>query len=303
MKKIFLFLFVSLSFVFISCPHDCTPEEYRVFGKSIDNLPEWSKDVLASEWEPWNTEETAELKKLFKQKDSLYSNENINYRLFVSGQNIALFFDDEERSVCNPLWIWVSEYETGYNFISIPQEKEDEFVFTGHAKSNIFEKNTEENKAYVKIALLDEDASECNYILKVNNIEVINKNLTAYCNDGSVTIRYSDLVREFELNYKKEQELDPICFYFSAPINFSLIGDEDCRFDTGWFLYFNEGKSPMKKIKCDLDAKILIYELLGGTENMCHYVDIKYVSDDEITAYFYDLTAGEKKIRYIETLD
>lgn len=126
-------------FTFISCPHDCTPEEYKVQGKYIKNFPEWTKNILVSEWKPWNTNETKEFKKLFKQKESLNSG-NINYRLFVTGQNLVLFFDDEERTACNPLWIWVSGYEIGANTISIPQEKNDEFIFTGHAKSNHFEK-------------------------------------------------------------------------------------------------------------------------------------------------------------------
>lgn len=303
LKKIFLCLLVSLSFIFISCPHDCTPEEYKVFGKSIDNFPEWTKEILASDWKPWNTEETIEFKKLFKQKDNLNSDENIYYRLFVTGQNLVLFFDDEERSACNPLWIWVSEYETGRDFISIPQEKEDEFVFTGHAKSNTFEENTEENKAYVKITLLDKDTSECNYTLKINDVEIINEKMTAYIDDDCIVMRYSDLMEAYGLGDSNKQGEDPICFLFHAPARLSLIGDEDDRFCTEKFLYFNNGSNPLKEIPCDTDLKILTYELLGGTENMCHWLDIRYVSDDEIFCDFYDLEDGKKNIKYIESLD
>lgn len=303
LKKIFSVLFTSLSFIFISCPHDCTPEEYKVFGKSIENFPEWTKDVLASEWRPWNTEETAAFKKVFKQKESLNSDTDINYRLFIAKQNIVLFFNDDERTVCNPLWIWVSEYETGYDFISIPQEKEGEFVFTGHAKSNTFERNTDENRAYVKITLLDKEASECNYTLKINDVEIINEKMTAYIDDGYVEMRYSDLMRAYGLSNSNKQGEDPICFHFHAPVRLSLIGDEDNRFCTGNFLYFNEGSSPLKEILRDADLKILTYELLGGTENMCHYLDIRYVNDDEIFCDFYDLEDGKKNIKYTESLD
>ena len=188
-KKLILFLLTGLAFLFISCPHNCVPEEYKVFGKYIENFPKWTKDTLASEWKPWNTAETAEFKKLFKQKESLNSGD-INYRLFVTGQNLVLFFDDKERTVCNPLWIWVAEYEID-DSISIPQKKDDEFVFEGHAKSNTFEKNTEQNKAYVKIELLNKEIDECNYILKVNGIEIINEKMTA-CFSKHSKIHYKE---------------------------------------------------------------------------------------------------------------
>ena len=55
LKRIIILIFTSLLFTFISCPHDCTPEEYKKPGKYIDNLPEWTKDALVSEWKPWNT--------------------------------------------------------------------------------------------------------------------------------------------------------------------------------------------------------------------------------------------------------
>ena len=201
-KKLILFLLTGLAFLFISCPHDCTPEEYKVRGKYIKNFPEWTKDTLVSEWKPWNTDETEEFKKLFKQKKSLNSG-NINYRLFVTGQNLVLFFDDEERTACNPLWIWVSEYEIGANAIYIPQENDNEFIFTGHAKSNDFEKNTEQNKAYVEIKLLDKETYECNYLLKVNDVEIINEKMTAKFSK-SPEIRYTELIDTF--NYTNTEK-------------------------------------------------------------------------------------------------
>ena len=67
-KKFILFLLTGLVFLFISCPFDCTPEEIKVRGKDIDNLPEWTKDTLASEWKLWNTAETAEFKKIIQAK-------------------------------------------------------------------------------------------------------------------------------------------------------------------------------------------------------------------------------------------
>lgn len=292
LKKIFPVLFISLSFIFISCPHDCTPEEDKAQGKFIDNLPEWTKDTLASEWEKWNTEETAEFKKLlkFKQKESLNSDENINYRLFVTGQNLVLFFDDKERTYCSPLWIWVSEYETGSDSISIPQEKEDEFVFEGHAKSNLLEKNTEENKASVKITLLDKETSKCNYILEVNGREIINKEMTS-CN----ATRFDD-----DNDYIGDKKIY-LTYHFVAPycsMNFAI--DENDRFITDRFLYFEGARVPPDY---DETSKTLTYELLGGTENMCRYLDIRYVNDDEIFCDFYDLEDGKKNIKYTESLD
>lgn len=73
----------------------------------------------------------------------------------------------------------VSEYETGVIYTSVKQEKDNEFIFKGHAKSNHFESNTEQNKAYVKIELLNKETFECNYLLKVNDIEIINERMTA----------------------------------------------------------------------------------------------------------------------------
>lgn len=276
-------------FTFISCPHDCTPEEYKVRGKYIKNFPEWTKDTLVSEWKPWNTAKTAEFKKLFKQKESLNSGD-INYRLFVTGQNLVLFFDDKERTACNPLWIWVSGYEIGANTISIPQEKNDEFIFTGHAKSNHFEKNTEQNRAYVEIELLNKETDECNYILKVNGIEIINEKMTACFSEDS-KIYYKELMDTF--NYSDNKEIDAY-ESFTAPYCFEFFGDDDDRFMENMFLYF-EGIS-----KLDNDSKTLTYKLLGGTENMCRYKDIQFVSKDEINCLFYDLIDGKKKIRYTE---
>jgi hypothetical protein len=295
LKRIIILIFTSLLFTFISCPHDCTPEEYKKPGKYIDNLPEWTKDALVSEWKPWNTEETVEFKKLFKQKESLNSG-NVKYRLFVTGQNLVLFFDDEERTACNPLWIWVSEYETGDNSIFIPQEKDDEFIFTGHAKSNHFEKNTEQNKAYVKIELLNKETYECNYLLKVNDVEIINEKLTAKFSKYS-EISYKTLMDTF--NYiDKEKEYG--WKSFSAPYCIKFFGNDDDRFDNGRFLYF-EGLS--ENPVYDSTSKTLTYELLDGTENMCHYMDIQFVTKDEINCLFYDLVDGKKNIRYTEPLN
>lgn len=296
LKRIIILIFTSLLFIFISCPHDCTPEEYKKPGKYIDNLPEWTKDTLVSEWKPWNTEETVEFKKLFKQKESLNSGD-INYRLFVTGQNLVLFFDDEERTACNPLWIWVSEYETGDYDISIPQEKDDEFIFTGHAKSNHFEKNTSQNKAYVKIELLNKENYECNYLLKVNDVEIINERMTAHF-DEIVEIHYTALMDIF--GYTDKEKKHSVSLKFYAPARLSLVGDYDDRFFSKEFLYF-EGIS--KNPIYDSTSKILTYELLGGTEKMCHYMDIQFVSKDEINCLFYDLVEGKKVIRYTEPLD
>ena len=290
-KKLILFLLTGLAFLFISCPHDCTPEEYKVQGKYIKNFPEWTKDILVSEWKPWNTEATVEFKKLFKQKESLNSG-NINYRLFVTEQNIVLFFDDKERTACNPLWIWVSEYEIGANTISIPQEKNDEFIFTGHAKSNHFEKNTEQNRAYVEIKLLDKETYECNYLLKVNDVEIINEKMTACFSEDS-KIHYKELMDIF--GYTDKNKID-LSRYFYTPYSLMIFGNNDDKFKTDRFLYF-EGIS---KLNYDNDSKTLTYKLLGGTENMCRYMDIQFVSKDEINCLFYDLIDGKKKIRYTE---
>ncbi|WP_443737723.1 hypothetical protein [Treponema sp.] len=291
-KKLILFLLTGLVFLFISCLHDCTPEEYKVQGKYIKNFPEWTKDILVSEWKPWNTEATVEFKKLFKQKESLNSG-NINYRLFVTGQNLVLFFDDEERTSCNPLWIWVSEYEIGANSIYITQENDNEFIFTGHAKSNHFEKNTKQNRAYVEIKLLDKETYECSYLLKVNDVEIINEKMTAKF-DESVEIHYTDLMDIF--GYTDKEKKHSVSLKFYAPAKLSLIGNYDDRFFTKEFLYF-EGIS---KLDYDNDSKTLTYELLGGTENMCRYMDIQFVSKDEINCLFYDLIDGNKEIRYKE---
>ncbi len=299
LKKIIIFIFTSLLFTFISCPHDCTPEEDKAMGKYIENFPDWTKDTLVSEWKPWNTEATEEFKKLFKQKESLNSgenSENINYRLFVTGQNLVLFFDDEERTACNPLWIWIAEYETGYNSISIPQEKDDEFVFTGHAKSNQFEKNTEQNKAYVKIELLNDETYECNYLLKVNDVEIINEKLTAQYSKHS-EISYKTLMDTFGYIDKEKKHFSKS---FYPPYHLEFLGNIDYRFDIGEFLYF-EGLSTESTY--DPTSKTLTYELLGGTENMCHYMNIQFVSKDEINCLFYDLVNGKKAIRYTEPLD
>ena len=290
-KKLILFLLTGLAFLFISCPHDCTPEEYKVRGKYIKNFPEWTKDTLVSEWKPWNTDETEEFKKLFKQKKSLNSG-NINYRLFVTGQNLVLFFDDEERTACNPLWIWVSEYEIGANAIYIPQENDNEFIFTGHAKSNDFEKNTEQNKAYIKIKLLNKETYECNYLLKVNDVEIINEKMTAKFSK-SPEIRYTELIDTF--NYTNTEKKSGRKS-FITPYHLHVSGNVDYRFIENKFLYF-EGIS---KPNYDNASKILTYELLGGTENMCRYMDIQFVSKDEINCLFYDLIDGKKKIRYTE---
>ena len=291
LKKISIFILTCMLFTFISCPHDCTPEEYKVRGKYIKNFPEWTKDTLVSEWKPWNTDETEEFKKLFKQKKSLNSG-NINYRLFVTGQNLVLFFDDEERTACNPLWIWVSEYEIGANAIYIPQENDNEFIFTGHVKSNDFEKNTEQNKAYIKIKLLNKETYECNYLLKVNDVEIINEKMTAKFSK-SPEIRYTELIDTF--NYTNTEKKSGRKS-FITPYHLHVSGNVDYRFIENKFLYF-EGIS---KPNYDNASKILTYELLGGTENMCRYMDIQFVSKDEINCLFYDLIDGKKKIRYTE---
>ena len=78
-----------------------------------------------------------------------------------------------------------------------------------------------------------------------------------------------------------------------------IFGNNDNRFETDRFLYF-EGIS---KLDYDNASKILTYKLLGGTENMCRYMDIKFKNKDEINCLFYDLIDGKKNIRYEEPLD
>ena len=295
---ILLISFLATLTLFISCCElDDIDPEWKVRGLRIDNLPEWTKDVLASEWKPWNTEETSEFKKLFKQKESLNS-DNINYRLFVEGQNIVLFFDDEERTMCNPLWVWVAETENSWNLkISIPQEKEDEFVFTGYAKSNPAENNTENCKAYVKISLIDKNTGECNYILKVNDKEIINENLKA-CDSPTVEIPYSFFMDTF--GFFDEKNKDKKTLMFTSVAQCRILNLSDNRFISHEFLYFEGLKQPPLY---DEKSKTLTYELLGGTENMCHYLDIHYVNKDEIICSYYDIIEGEKKVKYTELLD
>lgn len=302
LKKIFPILFISFSFIFISCPHDCIPQEYKVFGKSIKNFPEWTKEVLASDWKPWNTEETAEFKKLFKQKESLNSDENINYRLFVTGQNLVLFFDDKDSSFCNPLWIWVSEYKTGVNSVSFPQEKEDEFVFEGHALNNIFAKKTDKNKAEIEIKLLNPAENKCSYILKVNGVEIINEILTATdLNLKNYKIKYDDLR---PLGYIDDEQESDYGLFFECPCSCFIVFDDtdehfcttqhfDSYSDSPCFLYF-EG---FGEKSYNADNTILTYELLGGTENMSHYIDLTYNNDkNAVEYYFYDLDDDGNKI-------
>ncbi|MCR5401145.1 MAG: hypothetical protein K6E78_06065, partial [Treponema sp.] len=236
-----IYAFTLIILLISCCDLDREPEEDVAQGLLIDNLPLWTKDVLVSDWKPWNTEKTAEFKKLFKQKESINS-ENINYRLFVDGQNIVLFFDDDERSLCNPLRIWVAEYEEiGVYTISIPQEKEDEFVFTGYAKSNPAESNTEERKAYVKISLINSETGECNYVLKVNGKEIINEKLKA-CDHPFVEIPYSYFMEKFGYGFEEEQNFKILMFTSDARFrNFEFT---DNRFVSNAFLYFEGLKEP-----------------------------------------------------------
>lgn len=87
---------------------------------------------------------------------------------------------------------------------------------------------------------------------------------------------------------------------FYPPYTLMIFGNDDNRFESNRFLYF-EGLST--KSTYDPTSKTLTYELLGGTENMCHYMDIQFVTKDEINCIFYDLVNGKKAIRYTEPLD
>ncbi|MCR5401241.1 MAG: hypothetical protein K6E78_06550 [Treponema sp.] len=298
-KIIFSLIVISATLImFTACPEEYFEPGYRERGQSIENFPDWAKDVLASEWKPWNTEETSEFKKLFKQKDSLNST-NINYRLFIDAQNIILFFDDEERTFCNPLMIWVAEFVgSGDYFISIPQKKDDEFIFTGHAKSNPAENNTDENKAYVKLSLIDKEAGLCSYLLKVNDKVIIDEKLKAYYYKKDQDISYTYFMETFGF-VDKERKYDT-CYMFRAPTPQFYLSLTDNRFVSNAFLYFEGLKQPPLY---DEKSKTLTYELLGGTENMCHYLDVHYVNKDEIICSYYDFAMGEKKVKYTELLD
>lgn len=296
MKKLFT-LFIFLFFILlVSCPGfgDNTPDEYRVFGKTIDNFPEWTKSVLVSDWMPWNTDDTIELKKLFNQEEKLNTG-NINYRLFISGQNIVLFFDDNERTVCNPLWIWVSPYEAGVDFISIPQENENEFCYEGYAKSNTFEKEREDRKTDVKISLLNMENKKCSYVLKVDGKEIINKELTA-CGKNNFQIEYKYLMDRFGYYDAEKDGLYSLQFY--CPTSLTILGNVDYRFITEQFEYF-EG---VEELSFDTENKIITYKLLGGTDNMCSYLDIIFYNRNKIVCNFYNLVNNEKQIKHSELL-
>ena len=124
----------------------------------------------------------------------------------------------------------------------------------------------------------------------------INEKMTAKF-DESVEIHYTDLMDIF--GYTDKEKKHSVSLKFYAPAKLSLIGNYDDRFFTKEFLYF-EGIS---KLDYDNDSKTLTYELLGGTENMWRYMDIQFVTKDEINCLFYDLIDGKKNVRYEEPLD
>lgn len=110
-------------------------------------------------------------------------------------------------------------------------------------------------------------------------------------------IYYKELMDTF--HYSGNKEIDAYkCF--STPYCIRFFGDDDDRFMKNMFLYF-EGLSEEKTY--DKTSNSLTYKLLGGTENMCHYMDIQFVTKDEINCLFYDLIDGKKNIRYEEPLD
>ena len=76
----------------------------------------------------------------------------------IGGSHVAIGIVNKDK-IINKTEVEISSniIETGVIYTSIKQDKDDEFVFTGHAKSNHFEKNTEQNRAYVEIKLLDKE--------------------------------------------------------------------------------------------------------------------------------------------------
>ena len=117
------------------------------------------------------------------------------------------------------------------------------------------------------------------------------------CFSEDSKIYYKELMDTF--NYSDNKEIDAY-ESFTAPYCFEFFGDTDDRFMENMFLYF-EGLSKEKTY--DKTSNSLTYKLLGGTENMCRYMDIQFVTKDEINCLFYDLIDGKKNIRYEEPLD
>lgn len=297
LRKILLVCLMGLSFLLISCEHifgcSCIPHDYT--GKSIKNYPNWASETLVDDWKPWNSEETEELKKLFIQNEKL-NDSDVNYRLFITKQNIVLFFDDENRTACFPLRIWMGDYKCGDVFLNVPQEKYDEFIYTGYAKTNLYKKAEEDKKAYVKITLLDEELKKCHYLLVINGIEIINRVLYAKY-DEMFIIEKKELYEMMGItNYKSEYKHN---YIFRSWACASLQEDTDYRFKENLYLYF-EG---MKIIGANTEYHTVTCELYGGTERMPKYMDFKYINKNRVDCIYYNIVDGKKKIFYIDEED
>lgn len=299
MKKISFLFLLPFYFLFFGCPCNCAPiDEYC--GKYISNFPTWirySELVCAScEWKAWQSDAGKKLHE-FMPKDLNFSDFNGNYRLIPNGQNIILFFDDENRTYVNLFYIFVSKAEEFGDTIRISQTDDSEFVFSGWAKYYDFDELSSENIAHVTYKIIDktENGTKGRFCLELKNTLLIDEEFFTLAGNQIKPLDYpssfptSFVNNSMDLSYNLYFE-KKYCYGFINPAWYLRMNNESL-YRQNQILYQYDATEIYSQ---NLDS--LILHFTDGSDKMPAYVKI---SKREGNSYLFEWfkTLGSESMR------
>ena len=278
LKKVIISINILFSLFFLmGCPNNFK----ETMGKTIENIPSWAYEYVYSdpfsEWKQWNNSNKLHS---YLSNDFDLDTYDGKYRLLVIGQFVGIEF--ENGNAGEVLYVWLEDAYCDDYFVTIPQKKEDEFVFSGYLKTSIEEEPTKKAEVIFSKIETKNSYSTFNYSLKVEGNEIINENFKSlkkdYFNKNAVpewaSKIFSNENKEYEFNYSYDDS-----FYLGLN-SFSLL---KYNFDSLGKLHKNEllYHGGMKEISVDEANKIVEYELFDGSPKAEHFLEIKILEDEK----------------------
>ena len=221
MKKISItLLFLSLCFLFISCPTIIKGEE----GVIIGNYPDWvaipgnegCSCAGTSEWMDWESENGKKLL-CFIPDEEINKTKSGKFRLIIFDQYIAVMLNDIDSTVIKAAYNYIGDKSDGMGIIEVyPEQKDAEtaYEYDCYCKKNMSDPVSEDNKAHVLMTRIRSNGYDIgfNYQLTVADELIIDVDLKNTKNNEAVVL---DKVYPW-LNFSLIKQDPYTCYGFSC---------------------------------------------------------------------------------------
>ncbi|MBD5447584.1 MAG: hypothetical protein HDR32_07560 [Treponema sp.] len=301
LKFIVMLTYITCSFPLLSCWHKDPVFDYDIRnGQCIENLLYFfnSGDSLSDygycDWKDWQDEAGKRLHPYLPKGIGLDEYEGM-YKLILQGQSINIFFDDERRTAMKLFHFFVEEY-AGTGFITLPQENENRFVFSGWAKNANCMNCTDENQANISYEIIQEDSSYKygNFKLIIADAEIINEVFMIMKKEELLkrSFKIPAFIRKNN-NYQHYIFQSEDCHYYLSTFgnNNSESYGFDCPSVMNWRTeqlpcYTNQFLYLYGSMKLEQEAdNFALFTLSGATDRMPHLLKIT-CADNKI--YYFD---------------